>query len=167
MASLARQLLIAGAAITVAAAIGVPTIASAADTAPAPSASNANPPSTVETFAYPNADKILAKRQIKLKTGDGHITLADSCLPAPSKQIRVWGREGDVCFEVSAAKGFLTLELPKVWALTAPLEHPVSADLSDESGQSVSVDLAKGKYKSVGEGTAGEQTTLLELRVTG
>ncbi|MFD7168467.1 hypothetical protein [Streptomyces violascens] len=167
MASLTRKLLIAGAATAVAAAIGVPTLASAADTAPAASASAANPPSTVETFAYPNADKILAERKITLKKGDGHITLADSCLPAPSKQIRVWGREGDVCFEVSATAGFLTLEMPKVWALTAPLAHPVSADLSDESGLSVSVDLAKGKYKSVGEGTAGDQTTLLELRVTG
>ncbi|WP_344077877.1 hypothetical protein [Streptomyces crystallinus] len=163
-----KKLLIAGAVTALAAGITVPALAATGAPTTATTADpDTAPPSTVEGFAYPGAAKILADRKVKLIKGDGHIVLADACDYSP-RQIKVWGRDRDTCFNVSASTGYLTLEIEKVWGLETG-DHPISADLTSESGKSLSVDVPKGKYKSVGEGQAGadEQTTLVELRVTG
>ncbi|MGP9017942.1 hypothetical protein ACT1U9_05970 [Streptomyces sp. BR1] len=176
MTSLIRKLLIVGGAGALAAAISVPALASApssrasagvvADAATAP-------PSTVEDFEYPGAAKLEADKKIKLIKGDGHILLADSCDGSP-EQIKVWKRNGGpdsgFCFRVTAKTGYLTLKIDEVWALETG-GHPISADLSSDGGKSrqtvdVNIDVNKG-YKSVGEGTTGEPTMLVELRVTG
>jgi hypothetical protein len=47
----------------------------------------------IEDYGYPNADKILADRGIRLKRGDGHITLAD-CASA-TDLFEVWSRAND------------------------------------------------------------------------
>ncbi len=67
-------------------------------------------------FGYPNADKILAEKHITLKRGDGHILLAD-CGSA-TDLMEVWSRANEkICFRVTGTKGYLTLEIPAVFAV--------------------------------------------------
>ncbi|WP_229864429.1 hypothetical protein [Streptomyces djakartensis] len=125
----------------------------------------------VENYEYPGADRILAEKGIKLKRGDGHIVLAE-CDQA-AQQIRVMtvedasaGRRGTYCFKAVGKTGRLTLELPRVFAVEAP-DHPVSADLTAD-GRTTTVNVPKGGFESVGEGTVGgARSVLVELRVTG
>ncbi|MER6122213.1 hypothetical protein ABT173_05885 [Streptomyces sp. NPDC001795] len=164
----ARNLVVSGIAATFVTLAGV-TVASADDPANPPSAST--PPSAVEDYNYPGADRILADKGIKLKKGDGHILLAD-CDQA-ARQIRVLtvkddsvGRAGTYCFKVLGRTGSLTLELPRVFAVEAA-DHPVQADLT-ANGRTTTVDVAKDGFESVGEGTVGgARSVLVELRVTG
>ncbi|WBO65544.1 hypothetical protein [Streptomyces camelliae] len=142
----------------------------AADDPPTPPPASA-PPVAVEDYGYPQADRILAEKGIKLKKGDGHILLADCDLAA--QQIRVQtvkdesvGRQGTYCFKALGKSGRLTLELPRVFAVEAP-DHPVSADLT-ANGETTTVNVPQGGFESVGEGTAGgARSVLVELRVTG
>ncbi|MEU9149906.1 hypothetical protein AB0D59_05060 [Streptomyces sp. NPDC048417] len=163
----ARNLLFAGLAVLLGAAIAVPiavaddSSASAADT----------PPVAVEQFSYPGAAGILTSEGIELKKGDGHILLA-TC-DGSADQIRVYtvadstvGRKGDYCFKATATSGYLTLSLPRVFALETG-DHPISADLT-ANGATTTVDVAEGGFESVGEGTSGgARSVLVEIRVTG
>ncbi|MFJ8233535.1 hypothetical protein ACIQ9E_26815 [Streptomyces sp. NPDC094448] len=128
-------------------------------------------PHAVEDFSYPGAAQILATQSIKLKKGDGNITLVE-CGTALA-QIKVHsvedgavGRKGAYCFQVRGAAGHLTLELSRVFALETT-EHAISADLT-VNGATKTVEVAKGGWKSVGEGIEGGlRSVLVELRVTG
>lgn len=129
------------------------------------------PPFAIEDFAYPGADSILATKGIELKKGDGHILLAE-CDYAVD-QIRVSTvkdptveRADLYCFRATGSTGYVTLTLPRVFALEAS-DHPISADLT-ANGQTQTVDVAEGGWKAVGEGTVGgAQSVLVEIRVTG
>ncbi|MEV6161546.1 hypothetical protein AB0L71_06415 [Streptomyces sp. NPDC052052] len=169
MAFRTRALFISGAIGALAALIGVP-LAFASETATS-AASEEAPPYAVEDFSYPGAADILATKGIELKKGDGHILLAD-CDPA-AEQIRVLtvedetvGRAGTYCFQATGETGYITLSLPRVFALEAA-DHPFSADLT-ANGETTTVDVAQDGFKSVGEGTAGgARSVLVEIRVTG
>lgn len=171
----ARNFLISGAAGFFAAVIGIPLAVADDSAAPevvaaAPQPADV-PPVAVEDHNYPGAAAVLANRGITLKKGDGHILLVDC--DAASDQIRVYsvaddatGREGDYCFRATAKSGFLTLELPRVFALETG-KHPISADLTT-NGETTTVKVAEGAFESVGEGTAGgARSVLVEIRVTG
>ncbi|MER6692034.1 hypothetical protein [Streptomyces minutiscleroticus] len=129
------------------------------------------PPYIVEQFGYPGAADIPATEGVKLKKGDGHVLLADC--DATTDQIKIHtvkddtvGRKGNYCFRATAPSGYLTLELPRVFALETG-EHPISADLT-ANGETTTVDIAEGGYRSVGEGTVGgARSVLVEIRVTG
>ncbi|MBV7700077.1 hypothetical protein KWI83_32100 [Streptomyces sp. TRM70350] len=69
----------------------------------------------VEDFAYPQADKIQQERGIILKRGDGHIVLAD-CGPDGLLEVSARGRQ-KFCFRVTGNQGYLSLELPAVYAI--------------------------------------------------
>ncbi|MFG3351162.1 hypothetical protein [Streptomyces sp. NPDC048001] len=155
--------------------VGVTTIAFAA----APSVTSADaaaeglPPSAVEEFTYPNAARVLAEEGILLKSGDGHILLAQCNFTG--NQIRVQtvadaavGRKELYCFEATSPTGYVALELPRVFALEAA-DQPISADLTAE-GETTTWNLAKGQFVSVGEGdrpSGGKRSVLVEIRVTG
>ncbi|MCX4504935.1 MULTISPECIES: hypothetical protein [Streptomyces] len=173
MAFRLRRILIpslAGAAI---AALGFSTLAVANAVSPDEKAQQGvaaaadAPPYAIEDFAYPGADKIEQTRGLKLFKGDGHIILA-TCDESPD-QIRIWSRQGDegsrFCFRATASSGFLTLEIPQVFAVQTA-DRPVSADLSS-AGKTKTVDVAKDTLQGVGEGVEGADTVLVELRVTG
>ncbi|MFF5335595.1 hypothetical protein [Streptomyces sp. NPDC013181] len=161
--------MLAAAAGTLVATVAIP-MAFAADT-PAFTTSPEAPPSAIEDFTYPGADAILATKGIELKKGDGHILLTDCDYTVD--QIRVLtvadtaaGRAGTYCFHATGTTGYLTLSLPRVFALEAA-DHPLSADLT-ANGQTQTVDLEKGGWESVGEGTVGgARSILVEIRVTG
>ncbi|GGS20622.1 hypothetical protein AB0E75_00410 [Streptomyces griseoviridis] len=131
------------------------------------------PPYAVEDFQYPGAAAILEKEGIELKKGDGHIVLA-AC-DGSADQIRVLtvaesaaNRKGEYCFNATAKTGYLTLELPRVFALETG-DHPISADLTAEgTTTTTTVKVAAGGFEPVGEGTVGgARSVLVEIRVTG
>ncbi|SOE24950.1 hypothetical protein SAMN05442782_1621 [Streptomyces sp. OK228] len=168
-----RMLPVAGVA-AVLTLVGTPMLASA-DPQPTGGSAGGTPPSAVEDYAYPNADRIQRDQGIKLIKGDGHITLATCDDSAQQiKVLTVQGPSGDpqgaYCFKASAASGYLSLELPRVFELETA-DHPISADLrpqDDPTAPLKTVNVDKKSIKSVGEGTAGgAPTVLLELRVTG
>lgn len=163
----ARKLLVAGVVGLLGAVAGISFAV-----ADAPSATAVDtPPVAVETFSYPGAAAILASEGIQLKKGDGHVLLA-TC-DGSADQIRVYtvadstaGRQGDYCFKVTAASGYVTLELPRVFALETG-DHPISADLT-ANGATTTVAVEEGGFESVGEGTVGgARSVLVEIRVTG
>ncbi|WP_232107703.1 MULTISPECIES: hypothetical protein [Streptomyces] len=144
--------------------------AASADDPPQSPADSA-PPFAVEDYGYPGADRILAEKGILLKKGDGGILLAE-CDPA-AQQIRVLtrkddsvGRAGTYCFKAMGKTGRLTLELPEVFMVEAGADHPIRADLTS-NGRTTSISIPKGGFESVGEGSGGAPSVLVELRVTG
>ncbi|MEW2113703.1 hypothetical protein AB0945_00630 [Streptomyces sp. NPDC005474] len=161
--------MISGAVGILAAVIGIPL--AVADGSPSQQVAADIPPVAVEDFNYPGAADILVTKGITLKRGDGHILLADC--DAGLDQIRVYtvkddaaGRDGNYCFQATAKTGYVTLELPRVFALETA-EHPISADLT-ANGQTTTVAVAKDRFESVGEGTVGgARSVLVEIRVTG
>jgi len=169
MAFRTRSLLFSGVAAILAAVIGIPL--AVADEPAASKAAADVPPVAVEDFNYPGAADVLATEGIKLKRGDGHILLVE-CGTTPD-QISVYtvkddvvGRKANYCFRATASTGYLTLELPRVFALETG-EHPISADLT-ANGETTTVNVAEGGFESVGEGTpGGAQSVLVEIRVTG
>ncbi|MGW6822988.1 hypothetical protein [Streptomyces sp. NPDC055005] len=173
MTSLIRNILIGGmACVTVV--IGVPALASAtSSTAAAAPAANDVPPFAVEDFSYPNADKILSEKGIKIIKGDGHLLLADCNPSAPQIKVRTvsdaaTGRAGVYCFGATGKSGFVTLELPRVTSLETA-DHPISADLTAE-GQTKTIDVPEDDFKPVGEGdipSGAKRSVLVELRITG
>ncbi|MFI6682439.1 hypothetical protein [Streptomyces sp. NPDC050485] len=131
-------------------------------------------PSAAETFAYPNAAKVLQDKKITLKRGDGHVLLTD-CDSA--WDIQVESRTGGVffCFAVSSKQGYLTMELPDTYAIWTK-NHPVRATLTAKTdGERSVVDApaqepgaATPEHTPVGEtGGIGKRSALVELRVTG
>ncbi|MFC9649385.1 hypothetical protein [Streptomyces sp. NPDC056937] len=170
--SRARGLAVVGIAALTAAA-GLSTLAFAT---PAPtkttavsaenSAAEDAPPFAIEDFEYPDAARILREKGITLRKGDGRIVFAD-CDPSVP-QIQIWTRQsidGIYCFRATAKTGYLTLEVPDVFALQTS-DRPISADLTTQ-GKTQTVNVPKDKLQGVGEGTNGAPTVLVELRVTG
>ncbi|MEU6444000.1 hypothetical protein [Streptomyces sp. NPDC047046] len=136
------------------------------DTPSVQAAAADQPGYAVETFDYPGADRIAAEQGITLRRGDGHIVLAECDDSSP--MIKVWTRKsaaGKFCFSSTAPTGFLTLEVPDVYAIET-VQRSVHAELEAE-GKSVEVDVKKDEFKGVGEGVGDAPAVLLELRVTG
>ncbi|MEU2111930.1 hypothetical protein ACIOWI_01700 [Streptomyces sp. NPDC087659] len=173
MISRVRRRLIAGLIGTFTALAGVTTLAFASTPASPATAGTAGdtPPFAVEDFTYPNAAKILADKGILLKKGDGHIVLAECGQSANQIQVMTVkdpaaGRDEMYCFQANSTSGYLTLELPRVFAIGTG-DHPVKADLT-ANGQTTTVTIPEDGFESVGEGTVGgPQSVLVELRVTG
>ncbi|MFF0480707.1 hypothetical protein [Streptomyces sp. NPDC004435] len=116
----------------------------------------------VETFSYPDAAKILAEQGITLKHGDGHILLA----PCGSEAglLEVWARGRDkVCFKVTGSSGFLSLDIPAVFAIKGN-DYSTSVDMTVGAEQK-SFDLVKNAWTSVGEATdpEGRDHALVEI----
>ena len=137
--------------------------------------------SIVEDFAYPGAADILATRNVRLISGDGHIVLAD-CATVPVDNIgviKVWttepagtGGAGQVCFQVTAAAGRLDLEVPGVYEIRGDGQRPgyghqLTAVVDTETGAPATVVVNPSGSTQVGIGAnpANEPTTLLQLRV--
>ncbi|MFF8383327.1 hypothetical protein [Streptomyces kanasensis] len=153
------RLLVAGAvagtavlAITTAGGAGAPSVAPVADEAPG---------YAVEDFNYPQADKILAEQGIKLKRGDGHITLATCGDPT---LLEVWARSKEkVCFRVTGTKGYLSLELPAVYGIKG---NDYNTDVTmTVDNEEKNFDVTKNTWTPVGESAdpQGRDHMLLEI----
>ncbi|MBT2403104.1 MULTISPECIES: hypothetical protein [unclassified Streptomyces] len=119
----------------------------------------------IEDFGYPNADKILAEQNITLKRGDGHILLAD-CASA-TDLLEVWSREKEkICFRVTGTSGYLTLEIPSVFAVKG---NNYSAQVDMKVGEEEKTwDVNKNSWTAVGESAdeQGREFMLMEIRTT-
>ncbi|MEV5088505.1 hypothetical protein ACWEQ5_03875 [Streptomyces griseoincarnatus] len=118
----------------------------------------------VEDYAYPNADTILAEQDIVLKRGDGHIVLADCAAGADLLRFLARDRE-DVCFEVTADTGFLTLELPAVHGVKTDASANTHLEMTAEDDQ-VEYDIPADTWAGVGESVDGREHVLVEIHVT-
>ncbi|MFB7426687.1 hypothetical protein ACFC0K_25710 [Streptomyces hydrogenans] len=120
-------------------AVGSPRMTAAADEAPGPA---------VEDFAYPDAAKILAEQGIVLKRGDGHILLA-TC-GGEAGLIEVWARGRDkVCFKVTGAGGYLSLDIPAVFAIKGN-DYTTTVDMTVGTEQK-SFAITQNAWTAVGE----------------
>ncbi|MGW6395805.1 hypothetical protein ACWFR1_36095 [Streptomyces sp. NPDC055103] len=133
-----------------------PRVASVADEAPG---------YAVEDFAYPDAARILAERGIVLKRGDGHIVLA-TC-GSEAGLLEVWARNLDkVCFKVTGSRGYLSLDIPAVFAIKGN-DYTTSVDMTVGT-EHKSFDVTKNAWTSVGESTDPEARdhALVEITTT-
>ncbi|WP_181442571.1 FG-GAP-like repeat-containing protein [Streptomyces tateyamensis] len=124
------------------------------------------PPTAVEDFSYPGAAQILAGQNITLKSGDGHIVLADCA--SGSGLVQLYSRAAnpsEVCFKITGPTGYLALEIPQVYNIKGD-DHAIKATLNT-AGTVSSVDINKNAWTPVGEGSATSDATLLELNATG
>ncbi|MFF9102272.1 hypothetical protein ACF1AU_17025 [Streptomyces rubrogriseus] len=138
--------------------------AGAADEAATEAVAEAAPGYAVEDYNYPNADKILAEQNIVLKRGDGHIVLADCAGGGNLLQFLARDHE-DVCFEVTADEGYLTLELPAVHGVKTDDSANTHLEMTAEDDQ-VEYDIPADTWKGVGESVDGREHVLVEIRVT-
>ncbi|MFJ8444421.1 RICIN domain-containing protein [Kitasatospora griseola] len=130
------------------------------------SAVEATAPLAVETFAYPGAAKILAEQGIVLKASDGSMRLTDCTAPGDVLRVSSAVDPKEICFRVSGASGYLSMEIPRVYAIWNGGDRAVKATVS-ANGTTSSVDLIKNQWKEVGFGDdKGPETVLLDLTAT-
>ncbi|WP_370969350.1 hypothetical protein [Amycolatopsis sp. cg9] len=141
--------------LTAAALVAGPTAATAA--------ADDTPPPIVEDYDYPGADQIFAEHGIRLLKGDGHILFADCA--TSGNRVEVWSRTNDAtfCFRVTANKGYLSLDLAKVYLIKAD-DHALKATMIVKGVPKV-VDIEKNSWTSVGEGADPQNgpSSLVEL----
>ncbi|MFI6448531.1 trypsin-like serine protease [Kitasatospora sp. NPDC050543] len=116
----------------------------------------------VEGFSYPDAAKVLAQRNITLKTGDGHIVL-DDCGSAPDV-VELYTRAAKpshVCFKITDSTGYLAVEIPGVYLMKGDGHSTIKARLNT-AGKTTTLDLPKRTWAGIGE-SLGDESTLLEL----
>ncbi|MFD7625523.1 hypothetical protein ACFV7Q_05665 [Streptomyces sp. NPDC059851] len=155
----------AAGALTWAAVAGGVTGGSATESLATKAIADEGPGYAVEDFAYPNADKILAEQKIKLKSGDGHILLAE-CTGAPELMEVFSHKNEKVCFRVTGDKGYLSLEIPAVFGVKGN-NYAAQVEMSAGTVQK-SFTVDKNAWTAVGE-TADDQGRdfmLLEIRTS-
>ncbi|MFF8835816.1 hypothetical protein [Streptomyces sp. NPDC015130] len=120
----------------------------------------------IEDFGYPDADRILTERGITLKRGDGHITLAD-CGSA-TDLLELWSRADDkkICFRVTGVSGYLSLEIPAVFAMRGN-SYATTVDMTTGTEEK-SFDLNKNAWTTIGESAddQGRDFMLMEIRTS-
>ncbi|MBC9717651.1 hypothetical protein H9Y04_34480 [Streptomyces sp. TRM66268-LWL] len=125
---------------------------------------DAAPGYAVEDYNYPNAEKILAEKNIVLKRGDGHIVLADCA--SETGLLEVWARSQEkICFKVTGTSGWLTLEIPSVYGIKGSVDQSAQVDMTVD-GEEKSFDVPKNNYAAVGESAdpEGREHILVEIR---
>ncbi|MFK0157445.1 hypothetical protein ACIQVL_13120 [Streptomyces sp. NPDC090499] len=119
----------------------------------------------VEDFAYPGADKILAEQGITLKRGDGHIVLAEC---GPTGLLEVWARDrtDKICFRATGNSGYLSLEIPSVYAIRGN-DYSTQVDMTVGTEEQ-SYDIAENAWTPVGESAdeQGREFMLVEIRTS-
>ncbi|MFL5994552.1 MAG: hypothetical protein ACJ736_09600 [Streptomyces sp.] len=152
-----------GALAWIAAATGTPGAASQ-QTNPTALVAEGAPGYAVEDFNYPLADKILAEKKILLKRGDGHITLADCAGGTGLLEILARDNADKICFKVVGDSGWLTLEVPSVYAIKGN-DYTTAVDMTVGTEEK-SYDIAKNSWTPVGEAAdpEGRDHMLVEIR---
>ncbi|WP_405697917.1 hypothetical protein OHA99_24890 [Streptomyces coelicoflavus] len=132
---------------------------------PAQAVVDESPGYVVEDFDYPQADKIYEEQGIRLKRGDGHITLA-TCTSGTG-QLEVYSRSNaKLCFRVTGESGWLTLEVASVYGVQTPAydtEFEMTVD-----AETTSVDVPANSWQGVGASAdpEGRPHMLVEIRTT-
>ncbi|MER5907668.1 hypothetical protein ABT150_47855 [Streptomyces mirabilis] len=141
--------------------------ASTASTAAAVRAvADETPGYAVEGFDYPQADKILAEQGITLKRGDGRIVLAECGSQTGLLEIMARASSDLICFRVTGNSGYLTLEIPSVYAIRGN-DYAAQVDMTT-ADEEQSYDIAKNTWTPVGESAdeQGREFMLVEIRTS-
>ncbi|MFI2364595.1 S1 family peptidase [Promicromonospora sp. NPDC019610] len=161
---------------------GKVAVASAADASDLVSVDRPAPPGNlIETFAYPDAERLNALLGIELISGDGHIVIDEGCVRTPDESgvgsMRVLytlesGGRQVVCLAVLGEAGRIDLMIPNVYSIRGDgyetgAGHEFVARVDTRSGPVVEIDGDPDSYNPVGIGAdpASEPTTLLQIRV--
>ncbi|MEU6645317.1 hypothetical protein ABZ863_22560 [Saccharomonospora sp. NPDC046836] len=126
-------------------------------------ANQETPPPIVEEFHYPGGEQIFSERGIRLIKGDGHIMLTDCDTGADVIKVESV-TVGTSCYAVTGERGWLTMEIPRVYLLRGD-GHNVAARITVD-GQTEAVDLAPGQHTPVGESQGSDPATLIELHAS-
>lgn len=138
-------------------------------------------PSLVDDGAYPGAAQILTEQNVQLIAGDGHVVLADCATPPVGDigLLKVYTTDetigadgiGRVCFKVTAAGGWLSLQVPGVYEIRGDGQrtgtgHEVTAELRSDAGENLTVAVDPDGSTQVGLGADpnASPTMLLQLR---
>lgn len=133
--------------------------------APVPVA-DAAPGYAVETFDYPQADRILQERGILLKRGDGHIVLVDCNSDENLLQFWATGYSTRFCFRVTGDEGYLSLEMPAVYSVRGN-DYQAQVDMTVD-GEERTYDIDRNTWTAVGSSADPESgpQTLVEIRTS-
>lgn len=143
-----------------------------ADTAPAgeqvsvQAVADESPGYAVEAYQYPQAEKVLEEQGVILKRGDGHITLADCAAGGDLLEIYSMEAPLKVCFKVTGASGWLTMEIPSVFGVkTSAHETELGMTLGEEHK---TYDLPANSWRGVGQAADeyGRSHMLVEIRTS-
>ncbi|MFD7435908.1 hypothetical protein [Streptomyces sp. NPDC059861] len=131
------------------------------ETVPVHTVADEAPGYAVEDFAYPQADKIQQERGFVLKRGDGHIVLAD-CGPAGLLEVSARNQE-KICFRVTGNEGYLSLEVPAVYAIKGNSYQTEVSMTVDSEEKTYQID--EDTWTPVGEGVDpdGRRHMLVEI----
>ncbi|GGO54616.1 LamG-like jellyroll fold domain-containing protein [Streptomyces lasiicapitis] len=164
---LARRIVVTGAAAAACAtALSALAAPDQAPRVPTVTVADSQPDYAIEDFAYPGADKIKEEKGISLKRGDGHIVLAE-CGSSPDL-MEVWSRKlGKTCFRVTGDSGYLTLEVPAVFAVKGSADHAADITLTAPDSKKQEVEVGKNEWTPVGESTdpQSREHTLVEISI--
>lgn len=118
----------------------------------------------VEDFNYPQADKILAEKNLVLKRGDGHITLADCAAGTGQLELLARHNGAKICFNVVGNEGWLALEIPAVYSFKGN-DYSTTIDMTVGTEEK-SFDIIKNTFTPVGESVddEGREHMLVEIR---
>jgi hypothetical protein len=122
-----------------------------------------SPSSVVEDYALPSSQvaDILAAYNITVRRGDGYILPTD-CGDTTLIRVKSRGRT-DVCFQVTGASGWLTLEMPSVYLIFGG-DHNLKATLTPSGGAGKTYDVPANLWQPVGESDTGVPAALVDLR---
>lgn len=123
------------------------------------------PASLVEDFSYPNADEILARHNVKLKSGDGNILFVACDVPGDVIKVESYDHADHVCFQLRGSHGYLSLEIARavfVYSENKPVEATVV--LAGETEPEAPVEVAANEWTPIGEAANLPSATLLEIR---
>ncbi|WP_423464688.1 hypothetical protein ACO229_09445 [Promicromonospora sp. MS192] len=125
------------------------------------------PPSAVEDFNYPGADRVLAEYGFEVKRGDGHIVVAD-CATEDVLRISTYG-DGYKCFRTTGDSGWLTVAIARANGVRTNSATSTHLELTSEAGDEQVYDLGANDWEAIGSSdseSGGADFTLLEIRVT-
>ncbi|WP_437294760.1 hypothetical protein [Sorangium sp. So ce426] len=157
-----------------AAALGWPVMTSSPSDAPSQRGASAEavdpvadaaPGYAVEDFNYPQAGKILAEQGITLERGDGRVVLADCASQTGLLEVFARKRKHSICFRVTGNSGYLSLEIPAVYAIRGN-DYTIQVDIAVDN-EVRSYEIQKNEWLPVGESTGEtKEVTLVEIRTS-
>ncbi|MGW3078268.1 FG-GAP-like repeat-containing protein [Kitasatospora sp. NPDC001132] len=154
--------------LAAAATAGLTLLAGTAGVPVAHASTTGTAPFTVEDYSYPGADRILAESGIRLKSGNGNITLT-TCSAGGGGLLRIMARtRDDICFRMTGTVGRLSLEVPRVHGIQSDGVRDVSVSMSVD-GTTTSFKVDKSLWTAVGEAADPQSRphTLLDITATG
>jgi hypothetical protein len=119
--------------------------------------------SLVETYDYPDGDKVDGIRLIK---GDGRIELVGCDEGRTSAEVYSYKAGKPYCFEFKATTGYVTLELDQVYGIRNHNDFPINAKIRIGDEVRPPVTVAEDDWKGVGAGNGDNQAVLLEIRAS-